>query len=135
MPERTEYNAYMATYMLRRYHRRRAAAVALLGSRCGMCGSTDGLEIDHRDPTTKSFDIAKGLAGFAQNRIDAELAKCWLLCASCHRKKSKVEQAVKRSRRIDWEHGTLSGYNYCRCDGCREAKRAYNAAYHAAHRG
>lgn len=122
----------MAKYMLARYHRRRTEAVTRLGGRCGMCGSTAELEIDHRDPKTKSFDLGKAFAGFSDARLAEELAKCWLLCGDCHRQKTNVEIAVKVGRRIRWQHGTLGGYRHCKCDLCRAAKAEANRAYKAA---
>ena len=119
----------MAEYMLARYHRRRAEAIEALGGKCGFCGGVENLQIDHRDYRGKSFPLAKALAGFSEKRITEELKKCWLLCEPCHEQKSAVDNAVRFGQRVKWEHGTLAGYRYCKCDECREAKRISNAEY------
>ena len=71
-----EYNAYMADYMTRRYHKRRFQAIEYLGGACNHCHATTNLEIDHVDPTSKSFDLGKALSGWAWERILVELDKC-----------------------------------------------------------
>ena len=61
-----------------------------LGGKCVECGCTETLEFDHIDPSTKSFNIA---AGYTKPKkvLDEELAKCQLLCVSCHREKTKKD--------------------------------------------
>lgn len=110
-------NEYMAAYMADRYNRRRFHYIGKMGGKCVTCGSTDSLEFDHVDPKQKSFDIGKRLAGMAIPRLEAELAKCQLLCGKCHSDKSILDHGHK-----PWRHGTLSGYRYCRWDLCRRAK-------------
>lgn len=45
------------------------------------------LEFHHRDKAQKSFDVTKGAErGFSRERIAAEISKCEVLCANCHRK-------------------------------------------------
>lgn len=52
--------------------------------RCGWSGHLSGYDLHHTDPTQKEFALScpnnKSL-----ERIKAELAKCELLCALCHR--------------------------------------------------
>lgn len=117
-------NEYMSKYMSERYKRRRAAALEQLGGKCAICGSTDELEIDHKDPKQKSFSIGKALAGGSEQKIQAELAKCQLLCKKHHQEKSLAESGKKKA-----ECGTLSGYRYCRCERCKEAKRMHDKNY------
>ena len=56
---------------------------------CIKCGEshTACLEFHHRDPTTKKFHIAR-FNSLKQSKGDlqAEMAKCDVLCANCHRK-------------------------------------------------
>lgn len=102
----------------RDYHKkRRAALLARLGDRCVSCGSTDDLEFDHIDPELKSFNISRNLTA-SNVAVQAELAKCQLLCRSCHIEKTARENS-------GWRHGTLYGYlkRGCRCEECRAAKR------------
>lgn len=61
----------MRKYMLARYHKRRAEAIRKLGGKCVKCGSEENLEIDHIDPTTKSFEISK-LWNVSKEVFDAE---------------------------------------------------------------
>lgn len=53
------------------------------GNACHDCGSTEKLEWHHRDPTTKRFHIGANLR-LSVSTIESELAKCDLLCRSCH---------------------------------------------------
>jgi 5-methylcytosine-specific restriction endonuclease McrA len=92
------YNEYMRRYMLERYHRRRAAIVKSMGGECAQCYSTEDLEIDHIDRSTKSFDIGKAIAGWKMDRINAELDKCQLLCHDCHLEKSVAENSVEPAK-------------------------------------
>jgi 5-methylcytosine-specific restriction endonuclease McrA len=111
----------MASYMAKRYDRRRSEYIVKMGGKCAKCGSTHNLEFDHIDRTQKSFDIGERLAGMAIPKLEAELAKCQLLCQKCHIAKSILELDNK-----PWRHGSLSGYRYCRCDLCRSAKSEHN---------
>ena len=73
---------------------RRAAAVAARGSRCCACDreagelpTTEGAAgwvFDHIDPATKPSELNR-LWGRDPEHIAAEIAKCVLLCSSCHR--------------------------------------------------
>jgi 5-methylcytosine-specific restriction endonuclease McrA len=121
--KRSDYNAYMRDYMLRRYHRRRAAFIGERGGVCVQCGSSRDLEIDHADRLTKAFDVGSALTSMSAAKLAVELEKCQLLCHVCHKDKSITELGRQR-----WRHGTLSGYRYCRCDECRTAKSVYSAA-------
>jgi hypothetical protein len=68
------------------------------GNRCQDCGkhadeivrAPDGrypLDFHHRDPATKLFGVSAGVSsGRSVARLLAEIAKCDLLCASCHKK-------------------------------------------------
>lgn len=59
---------------------------------CIDCGNEDieVLEFDHRDATTKEFAVADYLRqGANWQRIFAEMEKCDVRCANCHRKKTR----------------------------------------------
>lgn len=122
-------NEYMRQYMALRYARRKAAAVAQLGGKCGRCGNGEGpFEFDHTDPKTKTFTITKVLAGGSTRRVQAELAKCQLLCVPCHKRKTCDDRGLNFV--MDGEvHGTISSARYCRCARCRAAKNAYTREY------
>jgi hypothetical protein len=58
---------------------------------CVECGETDYrvLEWHHRDPTTKEIDVGNNVQ--SKKRRLAEMAKCDLLCANCHRRRHWAE--------------------------------------------
>jgi hypothetical protein len=63
----------------------RARAVAALGGKCLICGYDKchaALDFHHVEARTKDLEIS---AGTSWKRIEAELPKCLLLCATCHR--------------------------------------------------
>ena len=53
-------------------------------ARCGYNAHSAALDFNHIDPTTKSFHVAAD-ATRAWHKIEAEIAKCEVLCANCHR--------------------------------------------------
>lgn len=56
---------------------------------CAMCGYNEhpaALDFNHIDPATKAFNVAEGVSrGKGRKAIKAEIEKCNLLCANCHR--------------------------------------------------
>lgn len=55
---------------------------------CSACGLTDKrvLDFHHIDPSTKSKAVGSmRVAGYSHINIKAEIDKCILLCANCHR--------------------------------------------------
>lgn len=92
-----EYNAYMREYMLARYHKRRALALEMLGGKCLRCGTKDDLHIDHIDPESKEDGLLTSRLHTASwSLIETELAKCQLLCQSCHKRKSKTDGSFEK---------------------------------------
>jgi hypothetical protein len=58
---------------------------------CVDCGETDPvvLDFDHVDRFTKRWDIAGRIGyGLAWRTIQAEIAKCVVRCANCHRRRT-----------------------------------------------
>ena len=55
---------------------------------CGMSGKGNpwAIEFHHKDPEDKK-DIVSGMvaSGYSRKRIEAEIAKCDVICANCHR--------------------------------------------------
>lgn len=108
------------------YRARRAKMLSYLGNKCVSCETSEGLHIDHKDHTTKSFEISACWA-LAWETIKAELDKCQLLCGKHHLAKSKAEGSLAKG----WTnqkrpvHGTAWMYSKykCRCDDCKAAKR------------
>lgn len=66
----------------------KARAIALMGGRCEGCARTGPaavFEFHHRDASTKDFGIGEDGVVRPWAAIVAELAKCVMLCANCHR--------------------------------------------------
>jgi hypothetical protein len=53
--------------------------------RCGFKGPAYVFDFHHRDPATKLYTLSDRYAGLGQKKLDAEVAKCEVLCANCHR--------------------------------------------------
>jgi hypothetical protein len=53
---------------------------------CDKCGKTTGKLVHHHiDPATKRVDVAR-MAGHSLESLTDEIAKCSVLCASCHKR-------------------------------------------------
>ena len=68
--------------------RTKLRAVALLGGRCEGCSRSFGVaafEFHHREAGAKEFAISSDGIPRPWEKIAAELAKCVMLCANCHR--------------------------------------------------
>ncbi len=50
---------------------------------CARCGSDNRLTVDHIDPREKQYNICN-IWGLSEKCRTEELAKCQVLCASCH---------------------------------------------------
>jgi hypothetical protein len=104
-----------AEYMKKSYYSRKAKLIDLLGGKCVVCGSTNDLQFDHKDPSTK-VDTITNILSYKLETIYAELKKCQLLCVGCHTEKNKIDNGEAK-------HGTISMYRHhrCRCEPCRIA--------------
>lgn len=105
---------------------RRTAWITSRGGACERCGSTEDLEVDHIEPSSKSMNPTMIWSRAAHIR-EAELAKCQVLCGPCH--KSKTKAAVL----VQYEHGEYLMYTErkCRCVPCKNAWRNYYQSYRA----
>ena len=68
---------------------------------CIDCGYNDdpvALDFDHRDPSLKLFGVASMMT-FSWARITAELDKCAVRCANCHRIKTQRMHESQNRRR------------------------------------
>lgn len=97
---------------LRSYLNQRWRAVRnawlLLNGPCAQCQSWERLEVDHKDPKTKTHH---SVWTWAEDRRNDELAKCQVLCFVCHRLKTNAERGWKI-------HGELMYQRGCRCEEC-----------------
>lgn len=68
----------------------------LLDHPCVDCGETDWqvLEFDHRDAVTKVKGVADLVHNHSWASVQAEIAKCDVRCANCHRRKTALD--------LDW---------------------------------
>ena len=106
-----ERKEYLRNYQRTWYAKRRADYFA--DKFCFMCGGTERLELDHRDPAHK---IANSIWSWSKARRQAEIVKCDPLCYTCHKLKTLL-----MDKKLS-EHGTLAGYNSgCRCLDCTKA--------------
>ena len=114
----------------RKYYKdkRRAEFIEALGGKCVKCGATERLEIDHIDRELKELNISKNLT-LSNTEVLSELAKCQLLCYSCHKKKT-VKEAT------GFTHGTMYGWmkSKCDCELCVEQKRKFHTERNKARR-
>ena len=82
---------------------------------CISCGTCEKLELDHIIPEEKT---SHNIWSWSAARRDAEIAKCQILCKTCHLEKTLKDRAIRNPL----THG-LRGYDrMCRCDICKAAK-------------
>jgi hypothetical protein len=107
------------------YRRRRKIALIALGGVCVECGSSDHLELDHIDPSTKTIDLSRDW--YNDGWWHEVVTLCQLLCKKHHRQKSAKESAERNQKDRSLLHGTISQYyRYkCRCVECRKAYSLY----------
>jgi hypothetical protein len=82
---------------IKRVRRRQDAIVAFLRDLrnvpCADCGGRfepHQMDFDHRDPNTKAFDVCSSSASLkSHGAIALEAAKCDIVCANCHRLRSR----------------------------------------------
>lgn len=79
-------------YLIRAVSERRRTlklrAIKIHGDKCMICGykkHPSVLEFHHIDPATKLFGISSGGFSRSWSSIEAEIKKCILVCANCHR--------------------------------------------------
>lgn len=75
---------------LRTKDNRRRLSAHLLAHPCADCGEADlrVLDFDHRDRSLKRGMISQMVYSTAWSKIVAELARCDVRCASCHRRRT-----------------------------------------------
>lgn len=85
----------------RRHFEARAELVrAVKDAPCADCGGRfhpQSMDLDHRDGLQKAFDVSRGKL-FGIERLRAEIAKCDVVCANCHRVRSMFDREAARDR-------------------------------------
>ncbi len=84
------------------YRRKRAREQAELLDKlreapCSDCGERFAsyvMQFDHRDPTTKTYLVSQMIGRTSTARILAEVAKCDIVCANCHRQRTYVRRPM-----------------------------------------
>lgn len=79
---------YLKQAVTKRRRALKLRAIEALGGKCALCGYSSHpgvLDFHHVDASIKSFGISTG--GFSRSwaSIEAEIQKCILVCANCHR--------------------------------------------------
>lgn len=71
-----------------RFEEGRRLADSIKGRGCDVCGESDPdvLDFHHRNPAEKLFNLSGANLGKSKEKLDAEFAKCVVLCANCHRR-------------------------------------------------
>jgi hypothetical protein len=108
-PYNVEYYRRNRDLELQRVRVRQAGMVELLRDLrrvpCADCGQQFKpyqMDFDHRDPTTKAFNVMTGRAMLMSTaKVLAEVAKCDIVCVNCHRLRTRdVERnRVRRNSR------------------------------------
>jgi len=89
------------------------------GKSCEKCGSVEKLELHHIKPEEKEHHA---IWSWAEKRRLAEIAKCQILCNSCHKKETRKWWDDRR------QHGNKMYDKYgCRCEVCKLAKKIRNS--------
>jgi len=90
-------------YIIRAVHKRRKKirmmAVEYKGGKCEICGydrCVEALEFHHQDSAKKDFSVSSDGCTRSWVRVKAELDKCIMLCANCHRE-THAKLAASRS--------------------------------------
>ena len=67
---------------------------------CVDCGEQDllVLDFDHRDPATKRLAIGSLLRYARWSPLEAEIAKCDVRCANCHRRRTARQFGLAKDR-------------------------------------
>lgn len=92
-------------YSLRHYTKKAAALTALKNKPCMDCGGTFPtccMDFDHRDPSTKNRKAAGMIALAARvgwDEVLAEIAKCDIVCANCHRIRTVAQRKAGTIRK------------------------------------
>jgi hypothetical protein len=82
-----QYKAFYRSYMRERHRSTKRKAIEYKGNQCADCKGTyhpSVYDFHHLDPTLKDFKPSDSLTR-KWDKVKAELDKCVMLCANCHR--------------------------------------------------
>lgn len=89
-PEKShQYNETRRQKTLNNYHYA-AEWKRVRGCVCGE-NDPDALDLHHIDPKTKTLPVSR-MYHYTRKRIEEELAKCFVMCANCNRKKHAADR-------------------------------------------
>ncbi len=71
---------------------------------CGEKHPSFAMDFDHRDPKEKSFDLSNSVSRcISDDVVLAEIAKCDVVCALCHRYRTYGEARKCNARMAEWQ--------------------------------
>jgi hypothetical protein len=79
---------YLIKAVQKRRNKIKKMAIEYKGSkceRCGYCKTISALQFHHIDPNEKDFGISAQGRCRSWEKVKAELDKCIMVCANCHR--------------------------------------------------
>jgi 5-methylcytosine-specific restriction endonuclease McrA len=83
-----ERRQYLLKAVQKRREKVRLMTISYKGGHCQLCGydrCAEALEFHHLDPAQKDFGISSKGYTRSWEKVKAEVDKCILLCANCHR--------------------------------------------------
>lgn len=95
---------YLIQAVTKRRRLLKLKSIELKGGKCQICGYNKhpgALDFHHVDPATKSFAISGGGFSRSWKSLQAELQKCILVCANCHR---EIELGLHTKDAVDILH-------------------------------
>lgn len=103
--KREHYAANRQRYIAAADRRKRAIAAEraaliveiLRECRCADCGERDPLVLEFDHLRDKSFNIAQGLRNHSWPAVLAEMEKCEVVCANCHRRRTARKLGFARA--------------------------------------
>jgi len=116
-PANVRYYATNREHEIQRVRRRQGATTAFLRELrdvpCRDCGgrfAPHQMDFDHRDQATKSFTLCAGRAALkSREQILVEVAKCDVVCANCHRLRSRRQHRKWLATRAPAESPRIEG--------------------------
>lgn len=63
---------------------------------CGIKYPSYVMDFDHRED--KLFDVSRGVNDYGMKKLLAEIAKCDVVCANCHRFRTHGDDMIKKAQ-------------------------------------